>query len=91
MIFNELNPVILQYLKNARCAFASFIPIFKIFLSLLLFMYKKEDSSDFLHKIYDYEIAAYYFPSGICHSLRSGSVMLRINCFSFVIFRNFIL
>lgn len=44
-------------------------------------MYKKEETPDFFYKIYDYEVAAYYFPSGMCHSLKSGSVMLSIIAF----------
>lgn len=65
--------------KNTRCVLSSLKLIFKIFINPFLFMYKTEDTSDFFYTIYGYEIA-YCFPSGICYSVKSGLVMLRINC-----------
>ena len=61
--------------------FLLFKLIFKTFISPLLFMYKTGEASDLFHKIYGYEIAAYYFPSRDISFCQSGLVMLRINIF----------
>lgn len=81
---HSLNSVFMRFrmycnVKNSRCVLSSLKLIFKVFINPFLFIYKTEDTSDFFYTIYGYEVA-YCFPSGICHSVKSGLVMLRINC-----------